>query len=275
MACTPYPVALTIAGSDSGGGAGVQADLRAFGDCGVHGCSAITALTAQNPHGVRAIQGVTPNFLRAQLEAVAADFALRAVKTGMLFSAALIQVVSDFRAACPEVPWVIDPVMIATSGAALLEPEAIALMAGRLAPQATLLTPNIPEAHALLARCTGAAPAPCAQTPEALEALAQSLAEALGVAVLLKGGHASAAPSVDFLARPGRPLQRFCVAPIPHPLTAHGTGCALSAAIAANLARGRTLEEAIARAKDYVAGLLAHAALAGRAAVYTRPNAAP
>lgn len=264
MAPALHPVALTIAGSDSGGGAGIQADLRSFRDFGIHGCSAITALTAQNPHGVRAIQATVPEILRAQLEAVAEDFALGAVKTGMLLNERLIAVVADFRRALPEVPWVVDPVMIATSGARLLEPEAIARMEADLLPFATLITPNIPEAMDLL----GEADAPA--NVAAMRTLAERLAERLGVAVLLKGGHFAEAPALDLLVQPGCAPIELTEAAVAAPLTTHGTGCALSSAIAANLALGRDLLSAIRTAKRYIVHLLSRTQLAGRAAVYAQ-----
>lgn len=264
MAPALHPVALTIAGSDSGGGAGAQADLRSFRDFGVHGCSAITALTAQNPHGVRAIQATEPEILRAQLEAVAEDFALGAVKTGMLLNERLIAVVADFRRALPRVPWVVDPVMIATSGARLLEPEAIARMEADLLPFATLITPNIPEAMALL----GEAEAPA--TVAAMRTLAERLAARLGVPVLLKGGHFAEAPALDLLVQPGSTPIELSEAAVAAPLTTHGTGCALSSAIAANLALGRDLLSTIREAKRYIVHLLSHTQGAGRAAVYAQ-----
>ena len=264
MAPELHPVALTIAGSDSGGGAGIQADLRSFRDFGVHGCSAITALTAQNPHGVRAIQATEPEILRAQLEAVAEDFALGAVKTGMLLNERLIAVVADFRRALPEVPWVVDPVMIATSGARLLEPEAIARMESDLLPFATLITPNIPEAMALLGKAE--APANVA----AMRTLAERLTERQGVSVLLKGGHFAEAPALDLLVQPGCAPIELTEAAVATPLTTHGTGCALSSAIAANLALGRDLPTAIRTAKRYIVHLLSHTQLAGWAAVYAQ-----
>ena len=251
------PVALTIAGSDSGGGAGIEIDLRTFWAHGVHGCAAITALTAQNPFGVGRVQGADPAVLRDQLAHVAEAFALRAAKTGMLLNAALIDVVADFAEAHPALPLVVDPVMVATSGARLLDDSAVGVLTARLLPRATLLTPNLPEAAALLGR-----PLP------AVEAAARALAERLGVRVLLKGGHAAARASLDLLAAPEGACLAFEAPRVEAPLTTHGTGCALSAAIAAGLALGQSLREAVAAAKAYVANLLASAVPAGRAAVY-------
>lgn len=254
------PVALTIAGSDSGGGAGIQADLRAFRDLGVHGCNAITALTAQNPHGVSGIMPATPEILRGQLERIAEDFTVGAVKTGMLVDAPRIAVVAD---ALPQFvcPWVIDPVMVATSGARLLDSDAVKILRERLLPKATLITPNLPEAQALL---DDASPI---HTLDGQISLAQRLHAMLGVAVLVKGGHAKERPSADILASASG-TWLFESPTIPSPLTTHGTGCALSSAIAARLALGDALPDAIVAAKDYVLGLLSVAAPAGRAAVY-------
>ncbi len=253
-------VALTVAGSDSGGGAGIQADLRAFRDFGVHGCSAITALTAQNPHGVSGVMPASPEILRGQLERIAEDFDVGAVKTGMLVDAPRIAVVADFlpRLRCP---WVVDPVMVATSGARLLDAAAVSVLRERLLPHATLVTPNLPEAQALLG---DDAPA---ETLNGQADVARRLHADLGVAVLVKGGHAKGRPSADILcSEAGTWL--FEAPAIPHPLTTHGTGCALSSAIAARLALGDSLLEAIAHAKAYVLRLLSATQPAGRAAVY-------
>ncbi len=254
------PVALTIAGSDSGGGAGVEADLRAFWAHGVHGCAAITAVTAQNPFGVGLVQGMEPEVLRDQLAHVAEAFDLCAVKTGMLLNAALIGVVADFAAAHPGLPLVVDPVMVATSGARLLDEAAVTALRPLLR-RATLITPNLPEAAALLGRDEAAvAAAPCGA--------ARDLARGLGTAVLLKGGHAARNQSVDAFASADGACAVVSGPCVDAPLTAHGTGCALSAAIAANLARGATLRQAIRAAKAYVANLLAGGIPAGKAAVY-------
>lgn len=262
-------VALTIAGSDSGGGAGIEADLRAFGAFGVHGCAAITAITAQNPFGVGLVQAAGPELLRDQLARVAAAFDLGAVKTGMLLNAALAEAAADFRDAHPRLPWVIDPVLVSTSGTRLLDADAAEILERRLLPRATLLTPNLPEAAALLRA------APPTDTPGRRKA-AQALADRFGAAVLLKGGHAPDAPSEDWLAEPGGALWRLASPRVSAPLTTHGTGCALSAAIAANLALGRPLPEATRRAKHYLLNLLAAARPAGRAAVYAYvPDAFP
>jgi len=182
-AITQQPAALTVAGSDSGGNAGIQADLRAFHVFGVHGCTAIAALTAQNPWGVSGVQEVTPEFLRRQLDAVLPHYSLGAAKTGMLATAPLIEAVADCFARVPGLPKVVDPVMVATSGARLLAPDAVAALCARLLPLAALITPNLPETEVLLGRPVGGVVA----------AAARALRERFGCAVLVKGGHATAA----------------------------------------------------------------------------------
>jgi hydroxymethylpyrimidine/phosphomethylpyrimidine kinase len=242
--------ALTIAGSDSGGGAGIQADLKTFAAHGVHGLSAIAALTAQNTRGVTAIHVPPPAFLRAQVEACFADFRIGAVKIGMLASAQVIRTVADLLADHPRVPVVLDPVMVASSGATLLDPAALDALREHLLPRATLLTPNIPEAELLLghALADGAA---------AEAALVELLALGPG-AVLLKGGHLP--------ARGGELVDRFddgtVFAEFVHPrlkVAGHGTGCTLASAVAANLCLGLALPRACAEATDYVHGALAAA----------------
>jgi hydroxymethylpyrimidine/phosphomethylpyrimidine kinase len=240
---TRIQIALTIAGSDSSGGAGIQADLKAFSAFGVYGASVITALTAQNTRGVSAVEAISPGFIVAQMEAVLSDLDVGAIKTGMLANAAIVEAVAARLASAPPLPVVVDPVMVATSGDVLLEPAAIEAVKSRLTPLAALLTPNLPEA----ARMLGAAEA----TSEA-EAIAQAQAlHGLGCkAVLLKGGHGSGDLAVDILCDAGG-VQRF-VKPKVDTRHTHGTGCTLSAAIAALLARGATMREAVERAKDYV-----------------------
>lgn len=260
---TAAPVALTIAGSDSGGGAGIQADLRSFTHFGVHGCTAITALTAQNPMGVSAIQPAAPEILRAQLERVGEAFDLGAVKTGMLVNAALIGVVADWIAdRTDRVPLVVDPVMVATSGARLIDADAeSALLA--LTTRATLVTPNLPEAEALTGRPV--------RTPEAMRETASELRRITGAAaVLLKGGHLADMPSTDILCD-SEGLWNVTAPTIERPTTTHGTGCTLASAIAANLALGRPLREAVRKAKAYLCGALAGARPAGQAAVFALP----
>ena len=178
---------LTIAGSDSGGNAGVQADLRAFHAYGLHGCTVFTALTAQNPRGVSAIHAVPPDFVAAQLDAVLGVYSIRALKTGMMSDPAAVEVVADRIAAHPEIASVVDPVMIATSGAKLADGSAVEAMKRRLLPLATVITPNLPEAAALCGREGGAAD------------LARALHGMFGCAVVVKGGHGEGGAAVDVL----------------------------------------------------------------------------
>ena len=228
MPAAPVPRCLTIAGSDSGGGAGIQADLKAFAAAGCHGTSAIVALTAQNTVGVTDVLEVPPDFVRAQLEAVFSDIGVDAAKTGMLFSAATVETVADFLADHP-VPLVVDPVMVASSGARLLQDDAVDALVTRLFPLATVVTPNLPEARALTA-----------VTDLSLSLLAERIHELGAPAVIVTGGHADQA--VDHLFD-GRehveiPVERHEVA------ATHGAGCTHSAMLAAGLARGLSLADA-------------------------------
>lgn len=235
------PIALSIAGSDSSGGAGIQADLKTFAAFGVYGASVITALTAQNTVGVRAIADVDPDFVGRQIDAVVEDLDIRAVKTGMLARTAVIEVVADRMRAHPVPYLVVDPVMVATSGDILLEPAAVACLRERILPLATLVTPNLREAEVLTGRSV-------TNTVEMREA-ARALIDLGARAVLVKGGHL-AGEAVDLLYD-GRDFQEFAASHIATRST-HGTGCTLSAAITAALARGCTLEVAVAAAKRYV-----------------------
>jgi hydroxymethylpyrimidine/phosphomethylpyrimidine kinase len=246
---------LTIAGSDSGGGAGIQADLKTFAAHRVHGLSAIAALTAQNTRAVSAVHLPPERFLQAQLDALIDDFAVGAVKIGMLASAGIIETVAEFLRARPSLPVVLDPVMIASSGAALLQPDALQALRERLLPLASVLTPNLPEAEALLG------------TPltdvAAMEQAARTLCRA-GGHVLLKGGHLAGERLVDVYCD-GRTLER-----IEHPrlpLEGHGTGCTLASAIAARLARGAAPRDACVGACRYVHGALRHASRPGHGPV--------
>ncbi|MBF5041512.1 bifunctional hydroxymethylpyrimidine kinase/phosphomethylpyrimidine kinase [Aggregicoccus sp. 17bor-14] len=245
--------ALTIAGSDSGGGAGIQADLKTFAAHGVHGLSAIAALTAQNTRGVTAVHVPPVAFLRAQLDALFADFRVGAVKLGMLANAEVIHTVADALEAHADLPLVVDPVMVATSGARLLEPAAHEALRTRLLPRASLVTPNIPEAEWLLGRRIQSAE----DADAALEALL-----ALGArAALLKGGHLpGSGPMVDRYgdAQVRRELRHERL-----DLEGHGTGCTLASAVAANLCRGLAMPEACEAAAAYVHGALVHATRPG------------
>ena len=243
MIVARIPIALTIAGSDSSGGAGIQADLKTFSAFGVYGASAITALTAQNTRGVAGVEPVAASFVVAQIEAVLADLHVGAIKTGMLANAGIVEAVAHCLRAAPRRPLVVDPVMVATSGDLLLEADAVETIKRQLIPLANLITPNLPEAAWLL----GAKPAgDDAQAIEHAKAL-----HALGCgAVLLKGGHGAGETAVDILCD-GEGVERFVRPRIDTPHS-HGTGCTLSAAIAALLAQGVALREAVARAKAYV-----------------------
>src|SRR5690348_4911324 len=245
----PSPVCcLAIAGSDSGGGAGIQADLKTFAALGVHGTSAITALTAQNTQGVTAIHPVPAKHLRAELDAVLEDFTIAAVKTGMLGAARTVRCVArELERRKPR--WlVVDPVMIATSGARLLDARAVGVLIDRIIPLADVLTPNLPEAEALTGITIRAA--------RDGERAAQKLRDFGAKAVLLKGGHGRGREVVDrwYDAR-----GTFEVRNRKLPFDAHGTGCTLSAALAAELAKGRAPRTAARSAIAFVQHALAHA----------------
>jgi hydroxymethylpyrimidine/phosphomethylpyrimidine kinase len=220
------PRCLTIAGSDSGGGAGIQADLKAFAAAGCYGMSAIVALTAQNTQGVTAVHEVPPDFVRAQLDAVFSDIGVDAAKTGMLFSRPLIEAVADYLAV-HRVPLVVDPVMVASSGAKLLQNDAVEALVSRLFPLATVVTPNLNEAEALAG-------------PGSRRELAERLHELGAPAVIVTGGHGD--EPIDHLfdgtTHVEIPVDRHDVA------ATHGAGCTHSATLTALLARGQTLDEA-------------------------------
>jgi hydroxymethylpyrimidine/phosphomethylpyrimidine kinase len=235
------PVCLTVAGSDSGGGAGIQADLRTFNWFGTYGASVITAITAQSPLAVTGIHAVPADMVVAQLAAVRDAYDLAAIKTGMLLDAAIIRAVAGALRAS-RVPLVVDPVMVATSGARLLREDAVTALTAALLPLATIVTPNLPEAEILAGR-------PIADTA-GLRAAASRLA-ATYRGVLLKGGHLAAAPGTDLLVVGDRTYE--LTAPVLRDVpTTHGTGCTFSAAIAANLALGRSLLDAVVAAKAFV-----------------------
>ena len=242
----PLSVALTVAGSDSGGGAGVQADLSTFAAMGVWGTCAITAITAQNPGEVVAIHALPATVVRAQIEAVCSFFQVGAVKTGMLWSGELIEAVADeLTRLVPGVSLVVDPLMVATSGARLLRDDAGRALVERLIPAARLVTPNLWEA-AILAEVEQIS------SPAEMEAAARTITERYGTPSLVKGGHLSGAP-VDVLWD-GTDLHRLVGSRIEGPT--HGTGCRLSAAIAAGLARGMSLVDAVISGKEHVARVL-------------------
>ncbi|GAB2504939.1 bifunctional hydroxymethylpyrimidine kinase/phosphomethylpyrimidine kinase [Arenimonas alkanexedens] len=248
---------LTIAGSDSGGGAGIQADLKTFAAHGLHGLSAIAALTAQHTRAVTAVHVPPPEFLRAQIDACFTDFHIGAVKLGMLASTEVIHCVADALETHRPAYIVLDPVMVATSGAKLLAEDALDALRTRLLPLATVVTPNIPEAELLLGRRI-------ATDDEAEAALAQMLAEGAS-AVLLKGGHLPG--DGEMTDRYGHGHARAVFTNPRLPLEGHGTGCTLASAIAANLCLGLNLREACADATDYVHGALRHAYRPGHSPV--------
>ncbi|MFZ3140755.1 bifunctional hydroxymethylpyrimidine kinase/phosphomethylpyrimidine kinase [Polaromonas sp.] len=242
-----YPRILSIAGSDSGGGAGIQADLKTFAALGCYGMTAITALTAQNTLGVRAIHGVPAQMLRDQIDAVIEDIGAHAVKIGMLHSPEIVQTVAEAidRHALQKV--VLDPVMVATSGAVLIDNPAIAVLVRELFPRALVVTPNLDESSLLVGR-------PLFNERD-MEAAAQEMLAMGANAVLLKGGHMSGDLVCDLLLTKNG-AAHWMRAPRIHTANTHGTGCTLSSAIAANLALGATLLESVKGARSYVRAAL-------------------
>jgi hydroxymethylpyrimidine/phosphomethylpyrimidine kinase len=271
-------VALTVAGSDSGGGAGIQADIKTFSACGVYGASVITAVTAQNLEGVRAIQAVKTEMVEAQLRAVLEGYPVKAAKTGMLFSRAIIDAVVDVFAGYRHIPIVVDPVFAATSGGRLIKPGAIRVLCRRLFPMAALVMPNVPEAEYLLGRKL--------LTFDDLREAGQELFRRFGVPFLMKGGHLPGAADrkaasprvatiqeavspraatiqeavspwgtvVDLLVE-GRGVKKYAAEAV-RAVNSHGSGCTFSAAIVAYLARGRSLPVAVGEAKSFITASL-------------------
>ena len=245
VALRKYTRVLTIAGSDSGGGAGIQADLKTFSALGCYGMSVITALTAQNTVGVTGIHAVPPAFAAQQMAAVIGDIGVDAVKIGMLYSAELIESVAASLEQHGVTTIVLDPVMVAQSGDNLLQEEAVAALKRTLVPMATVVTPNLPEAEALLGRKIDGL--------DGMRSAARDLSKLGCRSVLIKGGHMHTSESSDVLFINGE--NRIVVMPdrrVPTPNT-HGTGCTLSSAIAAHLAKGLGIEAAAQRAKQYIA----------------------
>lgn len=244
--------ALSIAGSDPSGGAGIQADLKAFSALGVYGMAAITALTAQNTQGVSGVHLVPPDFVGRQIADVFADIRVDAVKIGMIATSGIARAVASALRPHASAPIVLDPVMVAKGGASLLAAEAVAALRTELVPMATLLTPNLPEAAQLLG-------CPPAATRDEMAAQALQLLELGARAVLLKGGHLGGDTSPDCLASRDGVVwlegERFATA------STHGTGCTLSSAIAAGLAKGLGISSAVREAKAYVAGAIRQAHL--------------
>ncbi len=249
--------ALTIAGSDSGGGAGVQADLKTFAALGVHGTSVVTCLTAQNPRAVLALHPVTPVFVRRQWEAVVAELPPRAVKTGMLHSAAIIREVADLLRSRGRLGVVVDPVMVATSRARLLQPAAITTLQRRLLPLAMIATPNLDETEIL----TGVV----VRSPEDLRHAARVLRDRYGCAALIKGGHLPGAEAVDVFWDGEEEL--LLRSPRVRGVSSHGTGCTYSAAIAGYYALGCDLSQAVQLSKEYITQAIAQSGRVGRHAI--------
>ncbi|MFG1344731.1 bifunctional hydroxymethylpyrimidine kinase/phosphomethylpyrimidine kinase [Xanthobacter autotrophicus DSM 431] len=244
------PIALTIAGSDSSGGAGIQADLKAFSALGAYGASVITALTAQNTLGVSAIHDVPDAFIAAQMDAVFSDLKVDAVKIGMLSRPGAIRAVAQGLARHGARPVVLDPVMVAASGARLLSDDSLSDLKAILFPAADLVTPNLPEAAALL-------DVPMAEDEAQMQAQGEALLALGARAVLMKGGHGTGADSVDLLVTPAGVTR--LAAPRHATRNTHGTGCTLSSAIAAGLAGGLGLVPAVEQAKAYITGAIAAA----------------
>jgi hydroxymethylpyrimidine/phosphomethylpyrimidine kinase len=256
------PIALTIAGSDSGGGAGIQADLKTFTALGVHGTSVITAITAQNPRGVLGIQTCSKQIVRQQLEAVFAELPPAACKTGMLFSAEIVETVAAFLPDGTRL--VVDPVMIATSGAALIDSRAVKAIKQRLLPRATLVTPNVPEGETLLRTKI--------RSEEHLRAAARALQAEYGCAILMKGGHLRGAKQAVDVFNDGK-AELLLTAPYIAAESLHGTGCTYAAAITAYVARGHQLSKAVELAKTYITKAIADRRYAADYPILTSPAA--
>ena len=243
-----YARVLSIAGSDSGGGAGIQADLKTFSALGCYGMTAITAITAQNTQGVRAIHGIPPDMLRAQIDAVAEDIGVDAVKIGMLHDPEVVRVVVRAIARHHMLQVVLDPVMVATSGDRLMAADTVDVLVQELFPLTTVITPNLDEAALLLGRAIDGA--------DALDEAASALLALGAPAVLLKGGHLPGDLVIDVLALAGGGRLRLQSPRIPTH-NGHGTGCTLSSAIAAHLALGLPLPQAVEQARAYILGAIA------------------
>ena len=237
------PVTLTIAGSDNSGGAGIQADLKTFTRYGVYGTTAVTCVVAEHPGRVSRITAVEPSMVAEQIRLVFEAFPVAAAKTGMLFSSGIIRAVAQEMRRRKKTKLVVDPVMVATSGAPLLKPEAERALARVLFPLAAVVTPNLDEAARLLGRKL--------KTPEGVRAAAVELAKKWKVPFLVKGGHLKLGTASDYLAWPNGKLRVFSSQRI-RGVETHGTGCTYSAAICAGLARGLSLESAVAKAKSFI-----------------------
>lgn len=251
---TTYPCALTIAGSDSGGGAGIQADLKTFAAYGVFGTTALTCLTAQNPDEVRAVEPVTSEMVRRQIQTVLDVFPVAAVKTGMLYSKEIIIAVAETLAGYPSVPLVVDPVMVSTSGAKLLRDDAIDSMINLLFPMACVVTPNLSEAELLTGKAI--------TTVSGLRDAAEQIAAMAGGRCLVKGGHLADGAIVTDVLYAGGEWTEHCADRI-EGLDTHGTGCTFAAAITACLAQGLTLQRAAGEAQAFVGRAMKNAPQVG------------
>jgi hydroxymethylpyrimidine/phosphomethylpyrimidine kinase len=247
---TRPPRVLVIAGSDSGGGAGIQADIKTLSALGAYAMTAITAITVQNTLGVSDVHGVPPDIVAGQIHACMEDIGADAVKLGMLHSTPLIEAVADALAPYPGTPIVADPVMVAKGGAALLQTEAVEALCRRILPQAAVITPNTEEAAVLLGEQI--------RSEASMEQAAEALSQRFGCAVLLKGGHLSGSGVLNLLHRPGYAPQRF-VSPRLETRHTHGTGCTLASAIAAGVAAGEPLPAAVSRACNFVHAAISNA----------------
>ena len=256
------PIALSIAGSDCSAGAGLQADLKTFQHFQTYGLTAVTCVVAETPEVVESVHPVPPAVLQDQLKLLLNSYPINAIKTGMLFSKAHVVAVSELLSNHLDIPLVVDPVMVASTGDPLLDKDAIVAYRSRLLPLATLITPNLDEAEVLIGRPV--------RDEAAIEVAAQELASTFNTAVLLKGGHLDAPECADLLCENGN-LRWFRNPRIDTPAS-HGTGCTLSAAIAARLAHGDNLPTAIARAKCYLNQALTHALTLGKIAHLNQGN---
>lgn len=245
----PTPIALTIAGSDSGGGAGIQADLKTFSALGVFGCSAIASLTAQNTLGVQGVLPIPPAFVQQQIHSVMSDINVGAIKSGMLATLEIIAAVAESLSAYPQIPFVLDPVMVATSGDRLLAEDAIQTLIEKLLPLATLITPNLHEAAVLLN-------VPTAQNLAEMQVQGEKIIALGARAVLMKGGHTDGEHATDLLITAAG-VETFS-APRLHTKNTHGTGCTLASAIAAGLAKQLSLSDSVKQAKQYLHQALVH-----------------
>jgi hydroxymethylpyrimidine/phosphomethylpyrimidine kinase len=242
------PCAVTVAGSDSGGGAGIQADLKTFAALGVHGATVITCITAQNPRRVLQVQPCSTGIVRSQLEAIFTELKPAAAKTGMLYSVPIIKAVAEFFRQHRSTPLVVDPVMVSTSGARLLRPAALRLLCDELLPLATLVTPNLDEADVLVNRKLSSA--------EDLRAAAREIHRRFGCAALVKGGHLRGLNNAVDIFNDGRE-ELLLSAPFIRGISTHGTGCTYSAAIAGYLTLGHSCSQAVHRAKEFITQAIA------------------